>query len=141
MTDNVLITEYTAIEGKLLPTYPLVDVFFTDLKNRKITALVDTGYDGTLLISQESSKKLKLGKKHAIQDEPYDVQVANKETVEVYRYRTNIRLGNIEGPLSFGVVSEKRKLIWDAVLGRSAFYRYELLFNEKSEPKKLIISK
>ena len=141
-SNRVLIKNYTEITGKRLPTYPLVEVkIWIDNEEKNVDALVDTGYDGNLLLSKEKADELNITDDYLIQDDPDNIQVANGEEIETYLYQSTVRLGNIQGPLSFNVVSTKNTLIWDAILGRSALYSYEVLFNEKIHPKKLIITK
>lgn len=137
---SVLIKEYTKISGKKLSSYPLVPVRITiNGKEKEVVSLLDTGYDGKLIISFEQAEKIGLTEDYKIQDEAYPIQAANKEEIPTYLYKTKVRVGSIKGDLAFNVVDKSVSLLWDGILGREALDQYKIIFDEKSNPKQVSI--
>jgi len=123
-----------------LSSYPIVEVQITiDGKEYPVNALVDTGYDGKLIISYSAAQKIKLPEKYKIQDEAASIQAANSQEFSTYLYKTKVRVGNIHGDLAFNVADKDVKLIWEGILGRDALDKYKIIFDEKSDPKQISI--
>ena len=141
MSNPVLIKQYTQVTGRRLPTYPLVEVKITvGKKEKSVDALVDTGYDGNLILSHKAAQEIGLTDTYKIQKEVDSIQVANGNAIQAYLYESKVRVGNIEGDMSFNVVGKDVNLIWRAILGRNALDTYEVIFDEKSSPKILRIN-
>jgi len=138
-----LIQNYTKVTNRKKRPFPLVKVGITaNNKEEFVEALADTGYDGTLVISAKKATEIGLKKAdRKNKSGPYKLTAANGAKINTDIYKKMISIGSIKSEAFFYVAYNNVPLIWSGIFGRTLMDSYKVLFDEESNPKRIMITK